>query len=248
MAAMTVHPVFAAKPPPFRQENSSGSFVDHFNSSKMFLGQYSNCSNIFFKLADTLHLQNVASHKTLQSMDISIANTLSTQMLNRLEKVAAIVHANNAWASTSTYRVFPRTSAVPEQDKVLTDLAELKDDIQNYYTRRSKGDFEPTIKYENGSPTEAIAIIELYFRKYPTFDVADVRNLKLYQEMSDEVFHTSCARIAPYLIATYPEVPKLQQSDALGMLILIQELHDDRLRYERQSEEAFRHQSQNLRE
>jgi hypothetical protein len=129
MAAMTVHPVFAAKPPPFRQDNSSGSFVDHFNSSKMFLGQYSNGSNIFFKLAETLHLQNVASHKTLQSMDISIVNSLTTQMLNRLEKVAAIVHANNAWASTSTYRVFPRTSAVPEQDKVLTDLAELKHDI-----------------------------------------------------------------------------------------------------------------------
>ena len=182
MAAMTVHPVFAPKPQPFRQDNSSGSFLDHFHSSKLFLGQYSNCSNIFFKLAETLHLQNVARHQRLHNMDISIVNSLTTQMLNRLEKVAAIVHANNAWASTSTYRVVPRTSAVPEQDKVLTDLAELKDDIQNYYTRRSKGDFEPTIKYENGSPTEAIAIIELYFRKYPTFDVADVRNLKLYQE------------------------------------------------------------------
>ena len=157
-------------------------------------------------------------------MDVSIVYSLSMQKLNRLEKVAEIVHENNVWASTSTYRVFPRPSAVQEQDQVLTDIGELKKDIQNYYSHRSQGDFVPTIKFEDGqAPIAAIETIEMYFRKYPTFDVADFRNLKLYQERSNEVFDTSCARIAPYLIATYPEVRKLQQSDVLGMIILIQE-------------------------
>ena len=228
LSTASLQPLFGTKPQPRRQDEN---FINHWFKTKMFINQSGTGYNIFFKLAEALHLLNVANNKTFLSMDANLLQHLSISMLNRLEKVAEIVHKHNPWASATNYRTFTRPRATQDQDSVITDITLLADDIQDFYQRHSKGEFVPTAKFEyDRKPTDAIEVIETFFSKYFTFDAADFRNLKSFQELTPETYDATVARLTSYLLLIYPEVPRLKQTDTLGMIILIQEhyaLHSD---------------------
>ena len=228
LSAASLQPLFGTRPQPRRQDET---FINHWFKTKMFINQSGTGYNVFFKLAEAMHLLNVADNKTFLSMDENLLQHLSIPMINRLEKVAEIVHKHNPWATASNYRTFTRTVPTQDPDTVIADIAQLAEDIQDHYQRHSKGEFVPTVKFESDrQPTDAIATIDTFFGKYSTFDAADFRNLKSFQEMTPETYEATGARLKSYLLTIYPEVPRLQQADTLGMIILIQEhyaLHSD---------------------
>lgn len=163
LSAASLQPLFGTRPQPRRQDET---FINHWFKTKMFINQSGTGYNVFFKLAEAMHLLNVADNKTFLSMDENLLQHLSIPMINRLEKVAEIVHKNNPWATATNYRTFTRTLATQDQDIVIADIALLAKGIQDFCQRRSQGGFVP-VKFEsNPQHTDDIATINLASRRF----------------------------------------------------------------------------------
>jgi hypothetical protein len=194
--------------------------------SQLYVNQQVNHTKDFFKVAEAMHLQNVAENTSLHKMKQSRLNFPSVADINRMIMVAEIVEKDHPWASQHSCPTIKRSTASQELDQPSKDILTLADDIRAYSLLPTAAELQFTVKTEEDSSV-VHAIIRTYFADYRTFDVEDLRSLRTIQEMSTETFEQETAKLIAYLSAAYPAVPRLANcKDIFSMLILIHETYN----------------------
>ena len=141
----------------------------------------------FFQIDTTIHLRLISENKTFSAMSkhASRFQFPSIPTLNAMRRVAEIVDTGNPWSEKFPFPKTTRSTTSSEHDQIVKDIDNLADDIKQHAQRHVTTDFIPTIKFEEGRvPEAAIAVIDLYFKDFYTFDPTDILGIKTIQEMS----------------------------------------------------------------
>ena len=93
--------------------------------------------------------------------------------------------SGNPWSEKSPFPKTTRSTTSQEHDQIAKDIDNLADDIRQHAQRHVTTEFIPTIEFEEGRvPEAAIAVIDLYFKDFYTFDPTDILGIKTIQGMS----------------------------------------------------------------